>query len=87
MTVDTAPRIRIVGELACQRDSYLRTLDTVVVSCVEVSPQKPIDTPSVMKDKKPKNNRTSNDEITESPTMWEIEFADSVLFPEGTLSS
>lgn len=87
MTVDRAPRTRIVGELACQRDSYLRTLDTVVLSCVEVSPQKPNDAASVMKDKKTKNSRTSNDEITKSPKTWEIEFADSVLFPEGTSSS
>lgn len=85
MTADAAPRTRIVGELACQRDSYLRTLDSVVISCVEVSQQKPNDTAPVMKDKKTKN-RTSNDEITEGQRMWEIEFSDSVLFPEGTLS-
>ena len=87
MTVDTAPRTRIVGELACQRDSYLQTLDTVVISCVEASPQKPNDTAPVVKDKKPKNSRVSNDEISRVQKMWEIEFADSVLFPEGTSTS
>ena len=87
MTVDAAPRIRIVGELACQRNSYLRTLDTVVVSCVEMSSQKPSDTTPETKDKKTKNRKASNGEIAESPRLWEVEFADSVLFPEGTSPS
>ena len=73
MTVDAPPRIRVVGELACHRNSYLRTLDTVVVACVEMSSQK--------------HKKTSNGGMTETPHLWEIEFADSVFFPEGTSHS
>ena len=85
MILDGTVRTRIVGELACQRDSYLRSLDTVVVSCVEITPQKPNAPASGTKDKKKKNSsKTSNSETTLSPKLWEIEFEDSLLFPEGT---
>lgn len=80
MTVDTTLRNRIVGELTCQKNSYLQTINTVVVSCVETAPPKPAETAPEKKDKKAKH---VSGEIALSPKLWEIEFGDSVLFPEG----
>jgi misacylated tRNA(Ala) deacylase len=74
---------RVVGELACQRDSYLRTIDTVVVACRETvnkTKEKVLNTT-----KGPKNPKSSKHEQSKSQQLWEIEFADSVLFPEGML--
>jgi hypothetical protein len=67
-------RSRVVGDLACQRDSYLRTLDSEVTSCIEWSP--------------PKTNGSKNSSKNEGPApgpgkLYLIEFTDSVLFPEG----
>lgn len=61
---------RAVGALACQSDSYQRTLDTVVVSCVQAAK------PEQNGGKKKKQEVATHDE-------WMIECADSVLFPEG----
>lgn len=61
-----------MGGLACQKDSYLRTLETEVVSCEPYLP--------------PTSNAKKNGtktEGTEQPKEWMVEFADSVLFPEG----
>lgn len=73
-------RTRIVGALACQRDSYLRILDTEVISCVKLSPQKAVTETKA----KASKNSTKNDVASASPDLWSIEFTDSVLFPEGT---
>ncbi|KAE9364439.1 ThrRS/AlaRS common domain-containing protein [Stipitochalara longipes BDJ] len=67
-------RSRVVGDLACQRDSYLRTIDSEVISCVEWSP------PKTNGSKKPSKNGAS---ASESEKLYLIEFQDSVLFPEG----
>ena len=84
MTVDPTLRTRVVGELACQKNSYLQTINTVVVSCVEMATPKPAEIASGKKVKKAKNpSETASGEITPSPKLWEIEFGDSVLFPEG----
>ncbi|KAF4984048.1 hypothetical protein FZEAL_661 [Fusarium zealandicum] len=61
---------RIVGSLACQQNSYLKTLETDVVSCVKA----PKD--AGKGSKKKKQDTAAQDE-------WLIECADSVLFPEG----
>ena len=65
---------RVVGALACQRNSYLRSLQTVVLSCIEL----------------PRAQRRSEttthvpETIDPKPAqLWQIECADSVLFPEG----
>jgi hypothetical protein len=72
----------VVGALACQRDSYLQTIDTVVVSCVELSPQKSDETVNDYITKS--SSKVSKTELSSTPLkLWEIEFADSVLFPEG----
>ena len=76
-------RSRIVGALACQRDSYLRALDTEVISCVKLSPQKADQTlPETKTQVSTDSIQLSKSEL--SPKFWLIEFADSVLFPEGT---
>jgi len=76
-----SPQHRVVGELACQRDSYLRTLDTVVIACRE-RPSKA--KPKAVNGKgTPNTAKSSKTEQEQIPQMWEIEFADSVLFPEG----
>lgn len=73
-----ALRGRVVGALACQRDSYLRSLDTEVISCVKFSPPKP--SQNGTKKQKP----TTDASKTSAPLdLWLVEFADSVLFPEG----
>lgn len=66
----------VVGALTCQRDSYLRTLDTEVVSCIKLSSRK-VDQPIKAKTK-------AIECSTNTKQQWLIEFADSVLFPEGT---
>jgi misacylated tRNA(Ala) deacylase len=75
----------IVGALSCQKDSYLRSLETEVVSCVKY------ELPKVPQSKgKPKSNKLADLEkaaggdAVNSSIAWLIEFADSVLFPEGS---
>jgi len=79
MTVESIPTTRMVGELACQKNSYLETLGTMVMSCTE----RPTEVSAGKKDKKVKN--ASDRGSSDSPKIWEIEFADSVLFPEGPI--
>jgi misacylated tRNA(Ala) deacylase len=67
-------RSRVVGDLACQRDSYLRTLDSEVTSCIEWSPPKTNGS----------KNSSKNGTLAPGPgKLYLIEFTDSVLFPEG----
>lgn len=76
---------RVVGALACQRDSYLRKLGTEVVSCVELPPQKAAQSSSGKKAKASKDaSAPSQPEAASAPPKWWlVECADSVLFPEG----
>lgn len=76
-------RSRVVGALTCQRDSYLRTLDTEVVSCIKLSSQK-ADQPVTKAKTKATEGSTNKERSPDSSRLWLIEFADSVLFPEGT---
>jgi misacylated tRNA(Ala) deacylase len=77
----TGPVPTIVGALRCQKDSYLQTFETEVVSCSEYAP------PEVPrqngKSKTKKSTDPSRFEQTENSKAWLIELADSVLFPEG----
>jgi misacylated tRNA(Ala) deacylase len=74
----------IVGALQCQKNSYLQTLETEVVSCEEYIPPK-----SSQKDVKSKTKKSTDptkglENGDAAPTKtWLIELADSVLFPEG----
>ncbi|KAG8689463.1 hypothetical protein FRC11_002479 [Ceratobasidium sp. 423] len=72
---------KIVGNLACQQNSYLYELHTKVVSCVEVSASK-ADTKRTKKnkEKEPKPDSTVNGL---DGKLWEVECEDSILFPEG----
>lgn len=72
----------VVGALACQRDSYLQTLDSEVISCVELPPQKPAQNSSKGKTKV-STDPSKNGSPSTGSKIWQIEFADSVLFPEG----
>jgi misacylated tRNA(Ala) deacylase len=76
-----SPIPTIVGALKCQKDSYLQTFETEVVSCSEYAPPEA-----------PKQNGKSKTKKSTDPTKveqngtsksWLIELADSVLFPEG----
>ncbi|KAH7079167.1 Threonyl/alanyl tRNA synthetase [Paraphoma chrysanthemicola] len=71
----------IVGALRCQKDSYLRSFETEVVSCEEYSPPKAPQQNGKTKTKK-STDPTKFNQIVDSKTYL-IELADSVLFPEG----
>jgi misacylated tRNA(Ala) deacylase len=74
----------IVGALSCQKDSYLQTLETEVVACDEYIPPKGNPQNGKVKSKKstdPSKVNSNSDSATQR--TWMIEFADSVLFPEG----
>lgn len=74
----------IVGALRCQKDSYLQVFETEVVFCDEYTPPKSpqrATKPQTKKSTDPSKVRDSGNEA-QSKT-WLIEFADSVLFPEG----
>ncbi|KAJ1308275.1 hypothetical protein OPQ81_003990 [Rhizoctonia solani] len=72
---------KIVGNLACQQNSYLFELRTKVVSCIEVASSK-ADTKRAKKNKEKDSRAESTTNGTESK-LWEIECEDSILFPEG----
>lgn len=72
----------IVGALRCQQDSYLQTLETEVVSCSEyIPPKEPQQGKS--KTKKSTDPTKGITDTAATSKTWLIEFADSVLFPEG----
>ena len=69
---------RPVGALACQKDSYLRSLETEVVSCVKLF--------ITQTNKKVKGPKVGENDVSSKDAysgLWQVEFKDSVLFPEG----
>ncbi|KAF1958968.1 ThrRS/AlaRS common domain-containing protein [Byssothecium circinans] len=77
-----SPVPSIVGALRCQKDSYLQSFETQVISCSEYIPPKAPQTNNKSKTKK----STDPEKVSEtnlSSKQWLIEFEDSVLFPEG----
>ncbi|CAG5179090.1 uncharacterized protein ALTATR162_LOCUS9028 [Alternaria atra] len=82
VTATTTPAI--VGALRCQKDSYLQTLETEVISCEEFVPPKSSQANSKSKTKKSTDptKGLENGDASGSKT-WLVELADSVLFPEG----
>jgi len=78
----TAPAV--VGALQCQKNSYLQTLDTEVVSCEEFLSPKTSQQTGKSKSKKSTDptKGIENGDASGSKTYL-IELADSVLFPEG----
>lgn len=77
MAVTESTRAQVVGALACQKNSYLRTLEAEVISCEKRPPPPPVKKTGKDKSAGPAANSSAAD-------VWLIEFADSVLFPEGT---
>ncbi|KAF1933995.1 ThrRS/AlaRS common domain-containing protein [Didymella exigua CBS 183.55] len=74
----------IVGALSCQRDSYQQTLETKVVRCEEYIPPRGNPQQSRAKSKQVTDLSKANDNSdAATQKTWMIEFADSVLFPEG----
>ncbi|KAK2039205.1 threonyl and alanyl tRNA synthetase second additional domain-containing protein [Colletotrichum somersetense] len=76
MAVTESTRAQVVGALACQRSSYLRTLEAEVISCEKRPP------PTARKNGN--KDKSAGDAVNGSSSeTWLVEFADSVLFPEG----
>ncbi|KAJ8145314.1 hypothetical protein OY671_001605 [Metschnikowia pulcherrima] len=67
----------IVGALACQRNSFLKTFQTKVVSCKEYEPIKS------SRDKQNKNKTSSDTEQGSPEALYALELQDTILFPEG----
>ncbi|KAG7660720.1 uncharacterized protein J8A68_005837 [[Candida] subhashii] len=72
----TATTSAIVGALACQKNSFLKTLTTTVVSSFEFVP------PPTSRDKQNKNNKKSPSPETKV-LQYGVELEDTILFPEG----
>ncbi|KAI8937774.1 hypothetical protein NX059_005473 [Plenodomus lindquistii] len=74
----------IVGALKCQKDSYLQSLETEVISCEEYVPTITAQGNGKSKTKKSTDpTKALTNGATGGSKVWHIEFADSVLFPEG----
>lgn len=65
----------IVGALACQKNSFLKSFQTSVISCIEYCPQ-------TAKDKQNKDKKNGNEDIVDAK-LYAIELDDTILFPEG----
>ncbi|GMM37553.1 putative alanine--tRNA ligase [Saccharomycopsis crataegensis] len=76
----------VVGALACQRDSYLKTFKTIVVNCVEKTPEKPAKSKSKGKSKEKATSGDAPDISSLSLNdgkYYEVELEDTILFPMG----
>lgn len=83
MGATIGPVPAIVGALRCQKDSYLRTLDSEVISCTDFIPPRSQES-GKSKTKKSTDPTKGLPSGSATPsTTWHIEFADSVLFAEG----
>ncbi|KAK6223065.1 threonyl and Alanyl tRNA synthetase second additional domain-containing protein [Colletotrichum tabaci] len=79
MAVTESTRVaQVVGALACQTQSYLKTLEAEVISCEKRPPPT-----AVKKNGSKDKNKPADAADGSSAETWLIEFADSVLFPEG----
>ncbi|KAK6197319.1 alanyl-tRNA synthetase [Scheffersomyces amazonensis] len=76
MTAVSTSTSTIVGALACQRNSYLKTFKTTVVSSYEFVP------PPTAKDKQNKNKKSKEPELPKE-VQYAVELHDTILFPEG----
>ncbi|GEQ72074.1 hypothetical protein JCM33374_g5760 [Metschnikowia sp. JCM 33374] len=66
----------IVGALACQKNSFLKTLQTKVVGCKEYEPIR------TSKDKQNSKKKPEKDQKSQEP-LYAVELQDTILFPEG----
>ncbi|CCH42338.1 Alanyl-tRNA synthetase [Wickerhamomyces ciferrii] len=64
----------IVGALQCQKNSFLKEFQTIVISCKEEKPE-----PSA------KNKKSKSKSVDQEPqtTKYAVELEDTILFPEG----
>lgn len=67
----------IVGALACQRNSFLKTFQTKVVSCKEYQPIK------TSKDKQNQGKKKPEKDQSPAEKLYALELEDTILFPEG----
>lgn len=67
----------IVGALACQKNSFLKSFQTVVVSCKEYEPI------LTSKDKQSKGKKREDKDQTPKEKLYAVELEDTILFPEG----
>lgn len=65
----------IVGALACQKNSFLKSFQTVVVSCKEYEP--------IMTSKDKQNKGKKSEDTTPKERLYAVELKDTILFPEG----
>lgn len=65
----------IVGALACQKNSFLKSFQTVVVSCKEYEP--------IMTSKDKQNKGKKIEEKAPAEKLYAVELEDTILFPEG----
>lgn len=75
LTDTPVARGQVVGALACQKNSYLRSLEAEVISCTK-RPAQAIQNGSKKRTQAPEKDTAD---------AWLVEFSDSVLFPEGRL--
>lgn len=73
----------IVGALACQRDSYLKTFKTIVLKCTPIENKSNDDKRKSKSKGKDKNNNNNNKELEAAKQLYELELEDTILFPEG----
>lgn len=78
--------VRVVGELACQRDSSIDMVESIVVSCTRVTSSTQSGSKKSGEKSKKSSAATKASEEISVPELWEVECEDSVLFPEGTLT-
>lgn len=65
----------IVGALACQKNSFLKSFQTVVVSCKEYEP--------IMTSRDKQNKGKKKEEKPPAEKLYAVELEDTILFPEG----
>lgn len=65
----------IVGALACQKNSFLKSFQTVVVSCKEYEP--------IMTSRDKQNKGKKKEEKAPAEKLYAVELEDTILFPEG----
>lgn len=73
----TVPTSTIVGALACQKNSYLKTLNATVIKSFDYT------LPPTSQDKQNKEKKGKNDKKDKPVVVKAIELSDTVLFPEG----
>ncbi|SGZ54952.1 CIC11C00000004567 [Sungouiella intermedia] len=65
----------IVGALACQKNSFLKSFQTLVISCNEYEP--------IMTSKDKQNKGKKKEEKVPTEKLYAVELEDTILFPEG----